>query len=95
MKVTFIHRNGREQVMRRRYADTLQKLGRGTYMTRDMRAQPVIQPDAPAAVPNATEEAPDELADLRAEYQEAVGKRPYHGWGADELRARIAAAGEE
>lgn len=92
MKVTFIHRGGREQPMQRRYADVLQKLGRGTYMTRDMRAHPVIQPDASDAVPNVTEEAPDDLTALRAEYQEIVGRRPYHGWDADQLREKIAGA---
>lgn len=94
MKVTFIHRSGREQPMQRRYADVLQKLGRGTYMTRDMRAHPVIQPDASAAVPNVNEEAPDELSALRAEYQEVVGKRAFHGWDAETLRQKIAEAEE-
>lgn len=37
----------------------------------------------------------DDLGALRAEYQEAVGKRAYHGWSADELREKIAAAGAE
>lgn len=52
----------------------------GTYMTRDMRAQPV-----PAADPT-----DGDLAALRAEYQEAVGKRAFHGWDADTLREKIA-----
>lgn len=40
MKVIFKHRmGGREQTMDVRYAEILQKLGRGTYMTRDMQAQ--------------------------------------------------------
>jgi len=95
MKVTFVHRSGREQTMQRRYADVLQKLGRGTYMTRDMRAHPVIQPGASSAVTNVTKEAPDELSALRAEYQEIVGKRPYHGWDADQLREKIAEARDE
>ncbi len=34
----------------------------------------------------------DELAELRAEYQEAVGKRPFYGWDADTLREKIAEA---
>lgn len=34
----------------------------------------------------------DDLADLRAEYTEKVGKRPFGGWNADTLRAKIAAA---
>lgn len=78
MRVVFKHRNGREQPMQRRYADVLQKLGRGTYSTREMR------PAAPSQ--------DDDLSALRAEYQEVVGKRPFHGWGADELRKRIAEA---
>lgn len=55
----------------------------GTYMTRDMRAQPVI-----SAAPE------EELTVLRAEYQEAVGKRAYHGWDADTLREKISEARE-
>lgn len=34
-------------------------------------------------------EESDELAKLRADYQEVVGKRPYHGWSAEELQAKI------
>lgn len=77
MRVLFRHKGGRKERMQRRYADVLQKLGRGTYMTRDMRA--TVEPD-PAA---------EELARLRAQYQQVLGRRPYHGWDADELRQRI------
>lgn len=35
---------------------------------------------------------PDDLSGLRDQYQETVGKRPYHGWDADTLRAKIAEA---
>lgn len=76
MKVIFTHKGGRKQSMQRRYADILQKLGRGTYMTRDMQAQE----------PNND----DQLAGLRAEYQAVVGKRAYHGWDAETLREKIA-----
>ncbi|WP_422366405.1 hypothetical protein [Pelagibius sp.] len=34
----------------------------------------------------------DDLAALRAEYEEAVGKKPFNGWDADTLREKIAAA---
>ncbi|MBN7763389.1 hypothetical protein JYP52_19785 [Nitratireductor aquibiodomus] len=34
----------------------------------------------------------DDLAKLRADYQEVVGKRAYHGWDAEELQKRIDAA---
>ena len=74
MKVIFQHKSGRKQPMQQRYAKILQGLGRGTYLTRDMRAT----------------EREDELTELRAEYQEVVGKRAYHGWDADTLREKIA-----
>lgn len=35
----------------------------------------------------------DELSALRSEYQEKVGKRPFHGWDAETLKAKIADAG--
>lgn len=62
-----------------RFARILGKLG---YQRSDMVAK------AAAA------EAEDELAELRAQYQEAVGKRAYHGWYADTLREKIAEATE-
>jgi len=34
-------------------------------------------------------EQSDELAKLRADYAEIVGKKPYHGWNAEELQAKI------
>lgn len=76
MKVIFQHKSGRKQPMQRRYADILKKLGRGTYLTRDMQAQ--------------ARRDDEELSALRVEYQEVVGKRPFHGWDADALREKIA-----
>jgi len=35
-------------------------------------------------------EPTDDLPALRAEYQAKMGKRPFPGWGADELRRRMA-----
>lgn len=61
----------------RRYARILGKLG---YATRHLETG---QSNDPMPVKE------DELADLRAQYQEIVGKRPYHGWSADELREKI------
>lgn len=46
MQVKFKYKDGRERAMTRRDADILQKLGRGTYLARDMQA---IKPAAPAA----------------------------------------------
>ena len=62
----------------RRYARVFEKMG---YSTRDM----VSAEPGPEV---------DDLAELRAEYQDVVGKRAYHGWSADELREKIAEAGE-
>lgn len=85
MKVVFTHKGGREQAMQKRYAKILKKLGRGTYMTRDMRAQPVVEPVDPDD---------GALTALRAQYQDVVGKRPFHGWDAETLRQKIAEAGQ-
>ena len=62
-----------------RYARILGKLG---YERRDMVADAVPVDDG------------YDLAALRAEYQDKVGKKPFHGWDADALREKIAAAGE-
>jgi hypothetical protein len=43
--------------------------------------------DQPPAV---TAGETDDLATARAEYQAKVGKRPFHGWGVAELRAKMA-----
>ena len=63
-----------------RFARILSKLG---YDRSDMVAQ--SEPAEPVQ---------DDLTDLRAEYQEAVGKKAYHGWSADTLREKIAEAKE-
>lgn len=81
MRVEFEHKSGRKQRMQIRYAKVLSKLGRGTYMTRDMRAE--------------QRRTDEELTELRAQYQGVVGKRPYHGWDAGELRQRIEEAESE
>lgn len=44
--------------------------------------------DGEATKTTATEPV-DELAKLRADYTEIVGKKPYHGWDAAELQAKI------
>lgn len=81
-RVIFKHKSGREELMELRYAKILQGLKRGVYMTRDMRANPASQ---------GTDQN-DDLSDLRAEYQEVVGKRAFHGWDAETLREKIAEA---
>ena len=59
-----------------RFARILGKLG---YQRRDM-------------VDTSDADEGDDLTALRAEYQDVVGKKAYHGWSADELRDKIAEA---
>lgn len=59
-----------------RFARILGKLG---YERRDMVAAEPVADD-------------DDITSLRAEYQDVVGKKAYHGWSADELRDKIAEA---
>lgn len=41
---------------------------------------------------SAAEAAKAEITALRAEYKQKLGKNPFSGWGADDLRRRIAEA---
>lgn len=62
-----------------RFARVFDKMG---YGRSDISADQQAVPPAPA----------DDLSALRDQYQAVVGKKPYHGWDADELRKRIAEA---
>lgn len=48
--------------------------------------------DLAAGEPAPTPAASDDLSALREQYHTVVGKKPYHGWDAGELRKRIAEA---
>ena len=61
-----------------------QKIAERLYGTRHM-----------AAAPEPVEAPKEDLTELRAEYEKVVGKRAYHGWDADTLRAKIAEADDE
>ena len=63
---------------RSRDARLLVAIGKARYATEDAKAA-----DDPPL---------DDLASLRAEYQVKVGKKPFMGWDADTLRAKIAEA---
>lgn len=39
-----------------------------------------------------SDDVPDDLEKLRAEYVEVLGKRPYHGWDAQTLATKISEA---
>lgn len=53
MKVTFTHSSGRQQPMDERYAKVLQKMRRGTYMTRDIVSAEPEQSTEPEYVDSA------------------------------------------
>jgi ribosome-binding protein aMBF1 (putative translation factor) len=76
-----------------RFANILGKLG---YERRDMTAAEVVDPldhDSDGRKGGSPkQEASDSLTALRAEYQEKVGKRPFHGWDEETLAAKIAEA---
>ncbi|MCO5085148.1 MAG: hypothetical protein M9939_26655 [Mesorhizobium sp.] len=53
------------------------------------------EPAQPEPAPGPSPEPlDDELTALRSEYQEKVGKRAYHGWNVEALKAKIAEAND-
>lgn len=80
-KVRFIYNNGRTRMMHTRYADVLQNLKCGHYQTADIRPAR----DEPPPVEG-------DMALLREQYQRIIGKRPFNGWSAEQLREKIAEA---
>lgn len=96
-KVIFTHhKSGREEIMDERYALVLSKMRRGTYMTRDMRADVAAAPQAQA--PQALEpavpaDAGDGLEALGKEELHAIAKERgvtvHHAAGADKVRAAL------
>lgn len=84
-KVDFTYKNGVRKVMSPRYANILQKIGRGTYATRDMVAmRPMVLSDnyddldAPALL---------EIAKDR-------GLKVHHKAGVEKIRAMLREAGK-
>lgn len=71
MKVIFKHKSGREQEMQERFAKTLQALGRGTYMTRDMRSSATAQIE----LANVARDVVPEPEDIPVETQPEVQRR--------------------
>ena len=56
----------------------------GFISTKDAGASPENKMQPPPAENKA------DIADVRAEYERVVGKRPFHGWDAETLKAKIA-----
>ena len=104
MQVDFTHKNGKVQPMQKRFADILQKLGRGTYETRMLTAAPQIdgvnaQAFAGSSDPrtiadvDAEIKAANDLESLDTEALHALAKqmdlKVHHKAGADKVRAAI------
>lgn len=63
MKVTFKHKNGREQVMDEKFAKVLQSLGRGSYSTGESPVSVESAPAKPEAEEIKSSKAARELAE--------------------------------
>lgn len=92
-KVTFTYKNGRERMLSARDAELLQRLGKGTYLTRDMAAARPVVVEVSAAS--------NEVVDLDALDSEALhalarerGVKVHHKAGADKVRAALREATE-
>lgn len=72
-----------------RFARVLGKLG---YQRSDMIASDPHDHDDDGRRGGAKKQAGDDLAALRQTYEAKVGKRPFMGWDAQTLRAKIAEA---
>jgi len=79
-----------------RYARVFGRLG--YYRTKDEQPEPVevekdpLDHDGDGRKGGSPKpEGSDELAELRSEYQEKFGKRPFMGWGAEKLREMLSA----
>ncbi len=64
------------------------------YIDRALRARDPRYAKIVERLGYATKAPKGDLADLRAEYQDVFGKKPFMGWDADTLRAKIDAKKE-
>lgn len=71
-----------------RDADLLQRLGRARYV----EAEPLDHDKDGRKGGSKVPKKADDLSALRKQYQEVVGKRPFAGWDAETLAAKIAEA---
>lgn len=83
------HKDGRAVAMR---GDVPRSRSVEVSEHREMRPQPGGQPYVTRS--GASEGSADDLSAARADYERAFNKRPFHGWDAAALRAKIAAKDE-
>ncbi len=92
-KVTFTYKNGRERMLSARDAELLQRLGKGTYLTRDMAAARPVAVVIPAA-----QNKDVDLDSLDGDALHALarerGVKVHHKAGADKVRAALREAAE-
>jgi hypothetical protein len=77
-RVEFKYANGRVRTMDSRHAKVLEKLGKGSYLTRDMRAAPVDQIAPVDVYANLTD---DQLRDLA----KAQGRKVHWNAGREKI----------
>lgn len=96
-KVTFTYKTGRERVIPERDARLLQRLGKGTYLTRvvapatPLHAAPAPVPHAVAVAPVASPGADLDAMDAPALHALAKerGVKVHHASGAEKVRAAL------
>lgn len=81
-KVTVLMKNGQLKTMSKRYADALVSCRKAIYA--DSYQKKVIEPKS-----YNVKSDQDELQKAREQYQKIVGKKPFHGWGVEQLMAKI------
>lgn len=72
-----------------RYARVLGRLG---YERSDLVAADPLDHDEDGRKGGSKKQTGDDISALRGEYEAKVGKRPFMGWDADTLRAKITEA---
>jgi hypothetical protein len=89
-KVDFTFKNGHRRIMAKRQAEVLGKLGHGTYQTRDMAQQPMVEKPMVAEPPAVSGDGLDELdKDQLHAIAKERGVKVHHMAGADRVRAAL------
>lgn len=104
-KVTFTYKNGRERMLSARDAELLQRLGKGTYLTRDMTAATggfvaagpvhvVGNQDITDSYPQKGDGLEGLDAEALRELARVRGVKVHHNAGAEKVRAALREAAE-
>lgn len=90
-KVKVLMNSGIVKEMEKRFARALVHVGKATIIDEkvvkaDSYVQKVVKHE------DVENKSSDELDELKEVYKEKFGKRPFHGWGLDVLKSKIAEA---